>query len=334
MANEAQTYSNLIESKTNKAEFSLPLQCGLFSGEDHIPLSATWGVQGLIIQINLAPDSNVFKCLDSNTAPYYRLHNLHLTCEVINPSPDQLSRYMSNGAFEYNTISSYYDVVNASYATINFNLGLSRVLGAWINFIPTSNTNNYTKNGFRLGPLQNADGTAAPIYKINFLRGGNQYPLNYLLEADRIRGDSEAQRALVMGVPGAATGWKLDPRTLRTYMNAVNTFTRVSSTSINGLNTSNLDKTNSLYNISIPAVLGNINAANLGKVNNMIDGGEVFGIGVAYDQISDIGSDFSSQQFGCTIDSQLVSNNPHGAYLFIHSKATLTYGQAGISISM
>jgi hypothetical protein len=59
----------------------------------------------------------------------YKLKNLHLTAEVQVPPPDQLSKLMNQTAnsFEYNSISSYYAVINNSYATINLNLGLRRV---------------------------------------------------------------------------------------------------------------------------------------------------------------------------------------------------------------
>ena len=113
-------------------DFSIPLPCGLFLGRNPIPLAAQWGTKGLNITLHLAPDSNVFFSTSGYTGnnSVYKLKNLHLTAEVQVPPPDQLSKLMNQTAnsFEYNSISSYYAVINNSYATINLNLGLRRVL--------------------------------------------------------------------------------------------------------------------------------------------------------------------------------------------------------------
>jgi len=84
---------------TGKNEFCVPLVCGLFLGKEPIPLSGKWGVGGLRIEIQLAPDSNV---LFSNTNDvselanaYYELSNVRLICETQVPPPDQLSQLMS-----------------------------------------------------------------------------------------------------------------------------------------------------------------------------------------------------------------------------------------------
>ena len=41
------------------SEFSIPLPCGFLLGRNPIPLSDTWGVKGINIQLFLAPDSAV-----------------------------------------------------------------------------------------------------------------------------------------------------------------------------------------------------------------------------------------------------------------------------------
>ena len=42
------------------SEFSIPLPCGFFLGQNPVPLSGQTGVRGVNIQINLSPDSNIF----------------------------------------------------------------------------------------------------------------------------------------------------------------------------------------------------------------------------------------------------------------------------------
>ena len=60
------------------SEFSIPLPCGFFLGNNPIPLSASFGVKGVNIQINLSPDSNIFFATDNGIAAssaYYMPRN-------------------------------------------------------------------------------------------------------------------------------------------------------------------------------------------------------------------------------------------------------------------
>mgnify|MGYP003628975938 FL=1 len=69
------------------------------------------------------------------------------------------------------------------------------------------------------------------------------------------------------------------------------------------------------------------------KLNNeWMDGGVVGGVGMAYDQVSGQGVDFSSQNFGIRMDCDLITNVPTGLYLFVHSKQTLVFNGSGLQI--
>eukprot|EP01051_Picozoa_sp_SAG22_P014811 SAG22_NODE_1849_length_3446_cov_3.782791_3_plen_233_part_01 len=100
------------------AHFSIPLPCGLMLGRNPIPLSSAWGVKGVNITLHLAPDSNVFFSTTSDSADgvVYKLSDVRLTAELQVPPPDQLSKLMNqtSSSFEYNSISSYYAVINNS----------------------------------------------------------------------------------------------------------------------------------------------------------------------------------------------------------------------------
>ena len=65
--------------------------------------------------------------------------------------------------------------------------------------------------------------------------------------------------------------------------------------------------------------------------NTVPNGGAVMGLGVKYG-IGDAGDDFSSEQFGASIESDLTTDNPIGVFLFFKSKATLLYSQMGIQL--
>ena len=64
------------------SEFSIPLPCGFFLGQNPVPLSGQTGVRGVNVQINLSPDSNIF--FDDGTTggtvdvtgAYYKLEDL------------------------------------------------------------------------------------------------------------------------------------------------------------------------------------------------------------------------------------------------------------------
>jgi hypothetical protein len=65
---------------------------------------------------------------------------------------------------------------------------------------------------------------------------------------------------------------------------------------------------------------------------NTPDGGQGFGCGIAYDVISDSGVDFSRQAWGMQMQCGLTTDNPHGCYLFAHSKQTIAYNSTGLQV--
>ena len=286
--------------------FCIPLVCGLFLGQDPIPLSNNWGVGGLNIEIQLSPDQNVlFSSTNSDTNlldAFYELSNLKLICETIVPSVDELSQLMrkTENVMEYNAISSYYTSINSTNAIINFNLGLSKVLSVYMNFIPSSFINNLAQDGFQCLPLINNLSTAdvAPIKQLVFTRGGLKLPLEYNLDAN-VREDSSLKCA--------------DPVIFRNFASAFMPFMSNKRSQINP----------------------NTNVRVIDTVDNYSDysqGGQFFGIGVSYDQLSGDGEDFSNQNFGVAMDTGLTENNPHGVFLYVRSRQTLVMNQNGLQV--
>ena len=64
---------------------------------------------------------------------------------------------------------------------------------------------------------------------------------------------------------------------------------------------------------------------------NIPEGGAVMGLGVKYGMGG--GEDFSLEQWGVSIDSDLKSDNPVGVYIFIKSLAQLVYNRNGVTLS-
>jgi hypothetical protein len=90
----------------------------------------------LEIEIHLAPDSQFFYSSDATTGnianSFYELSNLEVACEVSygESSPD-------TGVMSFNSITSYFSTLESTNSIVNFNLGLSKVLASFVNFVPS-----------------------------------------------------------------------------------------------------------------------------------------------------------------------------------------------------
>ncbi len=287
--------------------FCLDLPCGLLSGTGPIPLSGDWGVGGLLVEVHLAPDSNVFFDEQSAAAnianAFYEFKNVTLTCEVQRPTPEQTSslskRGSSGGTFEYNSISSYYTTINSTNAIINFSLGLSRVLGVFCNFIGANQINNRAFNGMTTWYPINSTNTVAKINQLVFTRGGERMPLEYNIDT--------VQRSQ----PGNLFP---DEQITRNYINSIQSFFKNTRNSITPQNMRMTDGTAQAVR------------------NQFVNGGCAFGIGVAFDTISNQGIDFRTTPFGINMELDLTTDNPNAVYMFVHSKQTLVFNQNGIQV--
>jgi len=303
--------------------FCIPLSSGLFSGTADIPLSSTWGLKGLLIEIHLAPDTNfLYSGVQQGPAEatnpdgdttgltdsFYELSDVKLVAETIDPTPQQLQSYPpSGGTFEYNSISTYFTSVNSTNAIINFNLGLKRVMGAFMNFIPSSRINSYSHNGLATVPLFNSsNNTDAPIEKLTFLRGGSKFPLDYDID--------------YLGIDGLEYK-EVDSQVVRHFINSVSAFPDNDRLQTSSVNTFERNNRTSGKKSAFSDVL-------------TLDGGNNFGVGIAYDTISDAGVDFSTQAFGVQMTTGLTSDTPHAVYLFAKSKQTIAYSGMGLQVLM
>lgn len=295
-------------SRSYGNSFCINLPCGLFSGQNPIPLMANGagGLGGLLVEILLAPDSNVlFDSVGSSTSAdvknaFYELSNLSISCEVMTPDPSV--RMPPANTFEYNSISSYFTTFNSTNAIVNFNLGLSRVLGVFGNIISADKINNRGENGLSNNYPVNSDGSSAKIKQLFFTRGGERFPIEYNIDTvqkSNVTIDKNNDYA--------------DPEVVQQYMNAITQFSKLRRTSVSPLNTK--------YTSGASSV-----------VNFKVDTGSIAGIGIAYDVISGQGIDFSSVNWGMNMECDLTSDNPQAFYLFVHSKNTLAFSGDGISV--
>ena len=313
--------NNLSGGAGTRNSFCLPLISGITSGGNPIPLSADWGIGGMEITINLAPDSNVLFSAGTDTSTFtngfYELSELSLVGETVSPSPEDLMglRGQSQNTFEFNTITSFYQTINSTNSTINLNLGQSHVLSVFGTFVPARYLNNLEQNGqSTLYPLNLASDTtalnsssvgAAYLSQVIWTRQGERFPKQFNIDTPQ-RDNADDESA--------------PPEIARGYIEAVGSF-------INGTRSQVSPNTNFVVENAEPAQLAQ------GKFYKLIpDGGMAAGIGVAYDTVSGQGVDFSQVPWGCQIVSNLTTDNPNSLFLFVHSRNTLVSSNGSIQI--
>ena len=196
------------------------------------------------------------------------------------------------GSYEYNSISSYYATLNQSYATINFMLGLKSVLAVWTNFIRSEYINNYAHNSLATHEIRDVAGVQ-PIEELFFTRGGKRFPIEYIISTKDFY-----------------TAKGKDPQISRNFLNSVVPFNRMARTLLSPYNTP-----------------GDTTADRI-----LPDGGNVFGVGVALDTISNVGVDYSSEPFGMVVNSTLQSDTPHSCFVYVRSKQTLIMNDQGVQV--
>jgi hypothetical protein len=314
------TIMDNLGQKQSGNSFCLHLPCGLFNGTQGIPLSGNGGVGGLLVEIHLAPDNNVLfdrkgtSVASTLNQSYYELSDVHMVCEAVEDvrPPGQTS------TFEYNSISSYFASINSTNAIINFNLGLSRVLGVFMNFIPSHMINNWDANGMATMPLQNADNSRADIKQIVYTRGGQKYPFMFNLDLEQKTQPLQEQ---------------YDPVFVRNGIDAIRAFTKASRV-INAPTNGRLKKRSAeSFTIQGNSWAGvDAGSSPAGTNNANKDGGDCYTLGVGFDSISNQGISFATESFGVNLSTGLTSDYPHGVYMFAHAKNTLVFGPGGVQV--
>jgi hypothetical protein len=308
---------DLPSQRTTGNEFCMSLPCGLFNGVQDIPLAKDWGLQGLLVEIHLAPDQNVLFSGDLTPAAvppfpdaFYELSDVKLVAEMVNPDQQMLAQFGAGGnTFEYNSISSYFSSINSSNAIVNFQLGMRRVLGVFANFIASEQINSLAWDGTATAPLKNTDGSQADIKQIVFTRGGTRFPLEYNVDTQQ---KEDTTNPLIQQQV-------VDAQVTRGYLDSVKAFANLNRTGISTRNTW-------LSDHSALAL------SRLQEDKTAVEGGAVYGIGVAYDTISGDGVDFSQLNWGVQFDLGLDTNRPHAMYVFVHSKNTLVFNNSGLQV--
>ncbi len=318
-------YFNVVSSgdgtgaagKRMRKAFSCYLPCGfLMSGQSINLMENSFGA--VTIEIHLTPDNQALFSRSAATAgiedAFYELSNLSLSCEVHDVPAEEMRALESQttGELEFNTITSLYTTFNSTNAQIQYSLGLRYLQSAFMNFVPSAHINTLTHNGLATTYPSQQDGSLVKFKTIQFLKGGVSYPADFT-----IRDNTELiGNSTIAGANGGrfSTG---DPQLARMFAESVVPEAMVDKTSLGPSNASRD------YTLDQSGAAGTYKAVR--------DGGALFGLGVRMSQFND-GEDFSQQQFGVALESDLTSDNPIGVYLYFKSKARLVWGPSGVNL--
>ena len=303
-----QSYRDNVIRNDQNSVFCIPLPSGLTLGGSKLPLDKV----PLEIEIHLTPDSQFFYSSDATTTninnAFYELSGLEVTCEVETgvQSPEK-------GILDFNSITSYFSTLESTNSIINFNLGLSKVLASFVNFVPANFINNLAQDGFltympTIAP--NAAGTGnggvANLETISFLRNGERFPSAFEVESvyDTTTNDTSV----------------VDPQVIKGFLGSIIPENHHTRTTASPLNTNR-------------GFTGNQNAVT--GYRFIPDTGAVYGVGVLYDMLDSEGVDFSNAQFSIQMKNGLSDGNPISAYLFIKSKVVVAWDASmGIQVVM
>ena len=307
-AAQTQSVVNIPSSSSTQNHFCMALPCGLFNGGEPIPLMDE-AIGGLLVELHLAPDSQVFHSNTASSAStsdaFYEFSDITLAAEVMDPDPQTLQQLKArtSATYEYNSISSYYQTINSGNGIINFQLGLSRVLGVFANVVPASHINNALYDGLATLYPTNSDGRAAPIQELFFTRNGSKFPIDFNINT--------LQQDLT-GAFSEASGTAPDSEIIRNYMDAIQRFANITRTSLRPQNLEYSDSSRFDKDTAF--------------------GGCGWGVGVAMDTVSDQGVDFSTVNFGMNMNLMLDTDSPQSFYMFVHAKNTLVFGPQGLQV--
>ena len=302
--------------------FSCYLPCGfLMSGQSVNLMQNAFG--GLTIEIHLSPDSN---CLfsttgvvnNNNAQANYVLSKLSLSCEVHDVPAEEMASLQSQttGEHEFNTITSLYTTINSTNAQIQYSLGLRYLQSAFLNFCPAANINSLANNGLALTQISGSGNQLVNVKSLQFLKGGTNYPLDFTI---RDTSQTPGNATIVAGLGADASFNVSDGQLNRMLAESVVPEAMVDKTS---LSPGNVSRTYDMAPDSEAATT---------SYKNVRNGGALYGLGVRLSQFN-AGEDFSQEQFGVSLETDLESNRPNGVFLYFKSKAKLIWSDSGVNL--
>lgn len=309
----------------NDVSFSIPLRTGMLSGGQQIPIG-TNGIRGMIVELRLAPDSQVLSGFTDATGTaknnagdgagaFYQLRDVSLSYDLLVPDAATSAKMSipSTGSLTYNAVSHLYSVINSSDVTSTFNLGTSKTLSVFHNFLPTSHLNSYAQDSFETPKLLNigaggAYDSVADVSRVSFLRGGVMSPIENEVDVSGSTSGTP-QSELITNFISSIKPYSQFNHSLISLQTQSGIFTQRDQEDASD---KVIDPTNEKYFMGP-------------------DSSSVFGVGVATDPYR-VGVDYKMSPYGLRIVSGLDGASPNSLFTYVLAQNTLSYSPSGISV--
>ena len=281
-------------------EFSTPVFMGVtMASGDSVPLQQ---IGGVVLTIELAPDSAVFTTSDA-IQPQYELFDLALVgCYYVGDDEERsLTANMSDGVLEVNTFSSLFSTVQSTQQTATYSLGLSDVIAVLFSFCPAVFINNYQfDQNARLRLSEMTTTSSNQLVKVNALRNGVQVPFNYDLSVVPESLEAELHRYYLMSL-----------------------------SKISELTTSSVDSTTNDIRYALGSTGNLVTTTNLLKDINKAN----VCYGIPYDILGyNSGISFDSSPLTLELTSTLKDGTSNAQNVYVLSKVKIMYGKDGIRV--
>ncbi len=303
----------------NKRPFSCHLPSGFSMSGNPINLMES-SVGGFQIELHLSPDSNCLFSVDgtvdaTNADAHYQLSDLSLSCEVMDIPEEKMSEMaaQTSGALDFNTISTVYTSFNTGNAQLQYDVGLKNLHSVFMTFCPSKNINTLQQNGLATYYPSESTDARVDFKTVQFLRGGQKYPVDF----DMVTNVEDAQNNATAAPNGGSLATS-DGQLVKQFAEAIIPEYALDRSSITPLNVNR--------NFTLAA-----DGSTAASYKQIPDGGGLFGIGMRYSQFG-MGQDFSTQQWGVSLDNKLLTDNPISTFIYFKNKSTLVWSPQGVQV--
>ncbi len=297
-----------------ETNFSIPIEVGML-GDMPINLSAK-GFQGLQLNLLLAQNAAVSqpfnlysfdgtksRILSTNNFAY-ELKNVFLTFDLVKPGQELFNRLPSTGLLGFNTIQSLHSTILSSDVTTNLRFGCRNAISVTHALIPSNQSTNRAVDSFRLaGPEAPAD-TPQAIRTVQYMRAGELFPYNYVL-------DSESE-----GIDGNPQSMIVEPalNSVTLYENQHSSLNPMSNVGIN--NQKAFAGSKQENGLPYPMAL---------------DPDSTFVLGVPMDSQKQ-GANFKDREYAIRIQSGLNDTTANSLFTFVRCRNVAEYSPTGVNV--
>jgi len=303
--------------------FSIPIYDGLLLGQ---PLNM-YLLKGLRIVLTLASNNYVVHnnnwrnqasvSAKADGGAYYQISDVLLTMDTQPLPADAQKAVMSpqgqKGVLEYNTYSSFYNVLQSADHNLTMNINTGRTLGIVGNLIPSQWVNNYDFNSQQtVQPLYVTGGRFQYRIQVDeetYYKGGLRLPLDFVVESETSSAEGVASSMKNKTELNAVTNeWSADRfvKSLATEL----------SNPLDGATQSRWDRS------ARPSLVDE-------DLRNQ------WNIGVGYDHITDNGSNFKNNPFAMRLRLTASTGEqilPHSMFLFVKQKNTIIFQNGMVNV--